>query len=87
MVGQKVVGHSLGPHVLRAGAVIHDDAVVDVDGLRLVEVRQVVDHLPDVVVEEPHNGEGEGEHEGKVHVAHLDSGVGDGVEMNSAGQV
>ena len=32
MVGQKVVGHSLGPHVLWAGAVIHDDAVVDVDG-------------------------------------------------------
>ena len=87
MVGQKAVGHSLGPHVLRAGAVIHDDAVVDVDGLRLVEVRQVVDHLPDVEVEEPNHGEGEGEHEGKVHVAHLDSGVGDGVEMNSAEQV
>ena len=33
MVGHIAVGHSLGPHVLRAGAVIHDDAVVDVDGL------------------------------------------------------
>ena len=87
MVSQKVVGHSLGPHVLRAGAVIHDDAVVDVDGLRLVEVRQVVDHLPDVVVEEPNHGEGEGEHDGDVHVAHPGSGVGDGVEMNLAGQV
>ena len=87
MVGHIAVGHSLGPHVLRASAVIHDDAVVDVDGLRLVEVRQVVDHLPDVEVEEPNHGEGEGEHEGKVHVAHLDSGVGDGVEMNSAEQV
>ena len=87
MVSQKVVGHSLGPHVLRAGAVIHDDAVVDVDGLRLGEGRQGVDHFPDVVVEEPNHGEGEGEHEGEVHVAHLGSSVGDGVEMNSAGQV